>query len=384
LRGMQPFTFHQGRVDNQLVNTLQEAARAIAQVDNQLVNTLQETARAIAALQHHAAQQQERLDKLDARSSQQLNKLNRRVSEQFSELDTRVSQQLGELDMKISQIMGGMELGSVPLKETHYLGFPFVYPYDSEIGELINSGEEWDAVIRPIVMELLPEDEPMICEVGSNIGASLFQMLAAKPRARVVAVEPSDRFLPFLYRNLELTGFDRVEVLPVLLGKESGSMLLHNNSTSASVVSAEYDEHEPRTRQLAEMTTLDKVFRDRDRVDFIKTDTDGFDFEVLRGAEATIRRDLPVLYFEVEPHLLSNPAEDLAWLQDLGYRRLVCIMPQGKTEGKVLLHGITEDPEQIIAWANERGLCDVLACPEGSTYEARLKRIEFARPEVEP
>jgi len=261
-------------------------------------------------------------------------------------------------------------LGSIPTVATTYLGHPFVYPSDSLIGAaFIDKGKEWDVVLRSIVPVLLPKEEPVICEVGSNIGASLLQILAVKPRARVLACEPSARFRPFLERNLELAGFNHVEIFPLLLGSKPGSMWLYDNESSASVVSADYDGHEPRGRALIEVTTLDEVLRNRDPVDFIKIDTDGFDLEILRGAEDTLRRDRPILYFELDVDLLSDPTTDLAWLQALGYRQLVCLAPEGE------LIGMTDDPNQAIAWADAREYCDVLVCHVDSPYKARLARL---------
>ena len=341
LRGMRPFTFYQGQFDTALAAALQETTRRVRVMGSRLEQVESSTGN---KLERWSAKLEKRLDGLDA---------------------------------KLGALAESRELGSVTGWETTYLGRPFTYPYDSLIGGLIDRGEEWDAVLPVIVSALLPDEEPSICEVGSNIGASLLQILRVKPRARVVALEPSTRFRPFLERNLELSGYDLVEVLSLLAGRESGSMELYNNTSTASVVSAEYDGHEPRGKQSAEMTTLDEIFRERGRVDFIKVDTDGFDFEVLRGAEATIERDGPAVYFEVATHLLSDPVADLRWLQSLGYRRFVCVMPQGKPRDELLIHGITEDPEQVVAWSRETGLCDVLTCPEGSPYEARLGNIKF-------
>ena len=341
LRGMRPFTFYQGQFDTALVGALQETTQRVKSVGAHVEGV----------------------------ETSMTNKL-----EQWS---ARLGKRLDALDAKLGDLAESRELESVPVRETIYLGRPFSYPDDSLIGEGIESGEEWDAILAMIVAKLLPEDEPVVCEVGANIGASLLQILRVRPRAGVVALEPSTRFLPFLERNLEAAGFGHVEVLPLLAGREPGSMELYNNASTASVVSADYDSHKPHGKHSAEMTTLDEIFRDRSRVDFIKIDTDGFDFEVLRGAEATLRRDGPAIYFEVATRLLSDPIVDLRWLQGLGYRRLVCVKPQGKLHGRILIHGITDDPEQVVAWAEETGLCDVLACPEGSPYEARLERIRF-------
>lgn len=259
------------------------------------------------------------------------------------------------------------QLGWVPSGKTTYLGHSFLYPLDSLIGRKIASGKEWDANLASIISIMLPVDEPEICEVGSNIGASLLQIMKVKPHARVAAFEPSNRFLPFLKQNLELAGVNRVEIFPLLAGRSKGTTQLYNNASSASV-GQERPELKLRRKQSTSMTTLDEIYRRRPCVDFVKVDTDGFDLEVLRGAEETLKRDAPVLYFELFPALLSTPtpAIDLAWLQSIGYSRFVCFTPPGK------LLGVTDKVEQAISWANIDDYCDILVCRADSTSVTRI------------
>jgi FkbM family methyltransferase len=245
-----------------------------------------------------------------------------------------------------------------------------LYPADSLIGRFLEAGKKLDRVLRTIEEELILEEEPVICEVGSNIGASLLQILAAKPRAYILAFEPSRRFRPFLERNLELAGADRVKVYSYLVGRRGGVKRLYNNASTASAVSESYDDHEPRGSQLSRVTTLDRVFRNS-KVDFIKVDTDGFEFEVLRGAESTLKRCRPVLHFEMATYLVSEPVTNLAWLQKMGYERLLCLSPTGAPLGA------TDDPEQVIALANESGYCDIVICFAGSPAEVLLEHLEL-------
>jgi FkbM family methyltransferase len=263
------------------------------------------------------------------------------------------------------------QFGLVPISETTCLGHRFVYPSDSLIGRQIASGGEWDSVLRPIISTLLPQDSPSICEVGSNIGASTLQLLAVKPNARVFAFEPSSRFCPILRRNLHLAGFDGVVIYPVLLGRHAGIITLYNNATTASAAIEEYDGHELRRVQRVRMSTLDSVFSSSERVDFIKIDTDGFEFEVLHGAERLIRRDGPVLFFEYASRLLKSPITDLTWLQQLGYQGLTCWSPRGT------LVGITGDPGEAAAWSSDNSYVDILTCVSGSPSEARLAQLQL-------
>jgi FkbM family methyltransferase len=261
-----------------------------------------------------------------------------------------------------------------PSRSASYLGQEFEYPATSLIGQAIANGLEWDSILRPISGTLLASPEPNVCEVGSNIGASLLQILAARPASHVLAFEPSSRFRPFLERNLSRAGARHVEILPVLLGRQAGHALLHNNSSTASVVKEHYDGHRVVGQQITEMTTLDAVVGDRPSMHFIKIDTDGFDFEVLHGGERILRTDRPILFFELAPYLVpSSPVLELRWLQSLGYRQLVCFRPSVR-QG---LLGITDRPEQAVAWAEECPAkhCDVLACAEGSLPRSHLEDL---------
>ena len=247
-----------------------------------------------------------------------------------------------------------------------YLGQRFVYPAYSWIGAQISSGTEWTPVLRDLAGLL--EADARIVDVGSNVGASLLQMLAVRPGARAIAIEPSSRYLSCLRHNLE--GFTRAEIVPVALGRRMGKTWLYNNTTSASVVNMHYCGFESLGQQRVKMSTLDDVMRHRGRASFVKVDTDGYDMEVLRGAESVLRDDRPIVYFELEPRLLQQaPDADLAWLQSLGYRRLVCMDAAGR------YIGITDDPGKAIMWArapSAEGYCDVICCAEGTERETRL------------
>jgi FkbM family methyltransferase len=243
------------------------------------------------------------------------------------------------------------------VKVTTYLGHEFSYPADSMIGRHVARHGDWDAILARIVVQAFPEDEPFICEVGSNIGASLLQILHGKPRATVVALEPSNDFRPFLERNLKAAGYADVRVLALFVGAQPGTTWLYNNETTASATAPAYADHETRGRQQVDVSTLDEVLSAEHRVDFIKIDTDGFDFEVLKGAERTLKNQQPLLFFELAPDLVANSQAHLSSLQALGYRRLICLSPG--QHAAVL--GVTDDPVRAVAWAVQSGYCDVLS-----------------------
>jgi len=254
---------------------------------------------------------------------------------------------------------------------TTYLGHRFVYPASSWIGAQIASGVAWTPALRDVAG--LVEEDACIVDVGSNLGASLLQMLAVRPEARAIAIEPSMRYLSCLRYNLNRAGFSHAEIVPVALGRYPGEIWLHNNTTSASIVNTYYCDFEFLGRQLVEIRTLDDIMRHRGRASLVKVDTDGYDMEVLRSAEAVLLEDRPIVYFELEPRLLNQaPDADLTWLQSLGYRRLVCLDAVGRYVGT------TDDPERAVLWAraaSSRGYCDVVCCVVGTEFDERLARL---------
>lgn len=263
-------------------------------------------------------------------------------------------------------------LGGISASVASFRGLPFLFPAGSQIGELAARGCEWDAVLRDIVSTLLPQIDPIICDVGSNIGASFRQMLDAKPGARFLVFEPSERFRPFLEANIRLANAINVEVFSSAVSSEAGNITLYNGLTTGSVLVSKGAVEE----QLVEMITLDGLFEERGHpVHFIKIDTDGHDLQVLLGAAAVLDRHRPVVYFEHHPripdmpHVTTDSLGDLEWLQLRGYREFICLSPDGS------LLGVTHDAREASEWCGLHGYGDILVCPDGSPAREHLKTL---------
>lgn len=262
-------------------------------------------------------------------------------------------------------------MGHVATSVIDYLGNPFEYPEDNLIGRFLEDGRGWDSFLRVALPILVEEDEPVICEDGSNIGASLMQMLAAKPKGRFYAFEPSLRFRPYLLRNVHLAGAEgRVEVRPWFLGTRRGRGILYVSASSASGVGADLDPQKRRGTQTVSVRTLDSELGG-ERVNFLKVDTDGYEFEVLRGAEGILKQCRPAMHFEFATYLIPQPLSGLRWLGGLGYRRFIALTALG---GFI---GATTDPEQVVEWAEgtKHGYCDIITAAEGTTAEGNLAEL---------
>lgn len=143
----------------------------------------------------------------------------------------------------------------------------------------------------------------LVLDVGANNG--LYSVLACivHPVNRVMAFEPYPVVQRILGLNIEANGLaERVEIQPVALSAESGSMTLYLPDpghglleTSCSLEAAFKPWHD--TIEI-ESRRLDDVALPAP-VKVMKVDIEGHEHAFLDGAEATIGRDRPFIFIEV-------------------------------------------------------------------------------------
>lgn len=135
-----------------------------------------------------------------------------------------------------------------------------------------------------------------VIDVGANVGQFSRAALGLWPQAQIVAFEA----LPACARQLEqsLVARGHVEVHAVAVGREDGSITFHPHeySLSSSVLpataEARRDHHRAREVPSIEvpLSRLDTVLSGRSlpRPTLLKLDVQGFELEVLAGAERTL------------------------------------------------------------------------------------------------
>jgi FkbM family methyltransferase len=177
-------------------------------------------------------------------------------------------------------------------------------------------------------------DGDRIIDVGANCGDTLAAMYSARPTLRFVCIEPDKGFDTYLRRNIKrLPGVDAIVVNAMVGQAISGAALIGSGGTAKQVISSGGG----RASQ-----TLDELLQDvAAPVRLLKTDVDGFDYDVLDSASNIIARDAPLLFFEC---YLDHD------FQRLGYRATIAALAaKGYTDwsifdnfGALMAHGGSE------------------------------------------
>lgn len=168
----------------------------------------------------------------------------------------------------------------------------------------------------------------MTClDIGSNIGyfAFLENKLAGK-KGSVIAIEPSPLIFEILKNNVKLQINSNIEIFSFACGNENGEVnFCTSNSSNLSRIENLEISHNDKMINVSkiEMKTIDSFLKNKefDRLDFVRFDTEGFEFKIYQGMRETIKKYKPMLCFEFHKTFLGleKTLEFLKILQNDGY-----------------------------------------------------------------
>ncbi len=151
----------------------------------------------------------------------------------------------------------------------------------------------------------IPGRDDVVVDVGANYGDTTVWW-GKRHGASVIAFEPLEGVFEILKENVKLNEL-QVELHNTALG--DGKNLSGHLSGSMFVSS------ETSGQMSFKSVTLDSL--GMDRIDILKIDVEGFEYEVLSGAKETLRRTSPRIIIETHSKLLKKKCHAL--LTDLDY-----------------------------------------------------------------
>jgi FkbM family methyltransferase len=169
---------------------------------------------------------------------------------------------------------------------------------------------------------------PTVLDIGSYIGGSAIWFSIKAGAKVVIAVEPNDYAYKLLVENIKLNKLEGI-INPIssIIGNEkyypSSTLLKQLNVTNEHNISSKIFENKSRK-------SIDELLENRkDKIDFIKISAKGSEYEIIKGAVNTIKKDRPLILLEVYTSgsiapinnfdTVDNSMRLLSLLSDLGY-----------------------------------------------------------------
>jgi len=147
---------------------------------------------------------------------------------------------------------------------------------------------------------LLAKDA-VVFDIGANLGLSTVMMATSAPSGKIFSFEPSPSIYPYLEKTVAENFLKHCVTLPIALGEAPGELSFFDNPTSASASHLVVgDRSLGGSNYTVKVSTVDDfVFENNlERLDMMKIDVEGFELDVLKGANKTLALLKPAVFLE--------------------------------------------------------------------------------------
>lgn len=209
-------------------------------------------------------------------------------------------------------------------------GLPDIYldPFTEKIGHTWAHGYVWDKPLIEKFYSLLPRNESfVVLDLGAQTGS--FTLLAKYfPNSFWYAFEPIQEAASTLKENLILNDIHNVWVHQLAASDFYGQTTLKlpaMNAWGLATLGSNVLRFDTLTERTIDCVDLDSFVDNQhiQRVHFMKLDTEGSEFRILRGAKKMIMRDHPIIlmeYNEMNLNQCGASKQDIDnFLKEMGY-----------------------------------------------------------------
>ncbi len=176
-----------------------------------------------------------------------------------------------------------------------------------------------------------------VLDIGANFGyfTKLFSKMVTKS-GRVLAFEPNPMTFGHLRFNIFTFGLSNVEAFNFGLGSSDTKTDIlipqrENSFLGLDLGQSFIKPNETPSRKIimsqsVEIRSLKNANLKIDRIDFVKCDVEGAEFEVIVGMLDLIKKNLPILMVEITECSLQfghHPNETIAMLKSIGYQAYI-------------------------------------------------------------
>jgi FkbM family methyltransferase len=179
------------------------------------------------------------------------------------------------------------------------------------------------------IMARLVKPGMTVVDVGANVGLyTLFMAGLVGPGGRVIAFEPDPDLAALLRDNCAANGAANVEAHPAALGSSADRLILHRLTLNSGENHLGSQGRSAFRRPVeVDVAAFDSLLPGV-RPDFVKVDVQGWELNVLRGMEATLRESEALVYLEFWPDGLrragSAPGDLFSFVRGLGLNFYAC------------------------------------------------------------
>ena len=163
--------------------------------------------------------------------------------------------------------------------------------------------------------KILPKNS-IALDIGANIGDTVFRLLSCQKSLIIHAFEPDPFYFKILSQNVKKK-FSATQVFIYNSAISDSKKIFIKSSKGTASRSELISNQEVNALRVDDFSkTLTK------NISLIKSDTDGWDWEIIKTSHNTILKHKPVLFFEMQINFKEDKLKyitELNWLVSIGY-----------------------------------------------------------------
>ncbi|MDQ3191040.1 MAG: FkbM family methyltransferase [Bacteroidota bacterium] len=156
---------------------------------------------------------------------------------------------------------------------------------------------EYDRLTK-LIMKRVISNKSNCIDVGCHKGEILDSILELSPKGKHFGFEP----IPLFFNQLEIKYSNKASIYSCALSDKSGTstfQFVKNAPAYSGINKRKYDVQLPDIEEIqVELKTLDEIISHETKIDFIKIDVEGAEFNVLKGAKELLKKSKPIVIFE--------------------------------------------------------------------------------------
>ncbi len=209
------------------------------------------------------------------------------------------------------------------------------------------------------------EKDFVIFDIGANVGLMTLQFAKLVPKGKVYSFEPTFYALERLKRNLSLNPelSERVTVINSFVSEKTSSnpdiVAYSSWKVNGERGNSDHPVHlgTPKNASGVGSIALDDFIEQREikKIDFIKIDTDGHEYEVFKGASKSITKFRPKIIFEIGLYVMDEKNIEFSFYYDY-FSKLNYKLLDTKTEREITLQNFRK-------YIPKNGSTDLIAIP---------------------
>lgn len=139
-------------------------------------------------------------------------------------------------------------------------------------------------------------------DIGANIGQhSLFASYLVGENGKVIAFEPLQSIYNQFNKSIEKNNLKNIVVYNNGCGSKEEIIPIYSTKENMGSSSVLYSPDKKKNGEI-KIIIPDNILKNEDRIDFIKIDVEGYELEVLKGLEKTIKKFHPKIFIEYSPY----------------------------------------------------------------------------------